>query len=209
MHENQNDDNCLVMDGLRVRKMHTSRRDAFRPINSFAIAKVNYKSKRIELLFSNKKEKSKFNLKLFKEDIKVGSIKTRPNMYSSELLAYKGFDGLLIEGTGLGQAPITKFDNKSKENEKIFIALKKLSENTTIAMCSQTIYGRIQMNVYKEGRLLQDIGVVGNYTDMTPETAYIKLAWLLSNYAKKDVDRMYEKNLMGEISERSENIFLI
>ena len=130
-------------------------------------------------------------------------------MYSSELLAYKGFDGLLIEGTGLGQAPITKFDNKSIENESIFAALKKLSDKTIIAMSSQTIYGRIQMNVYKEGRLLQDIGVLGNYTDMTPETAYIKLAWLLSNYPKKEVGELYGKDLRGEISERSENIFLV
>ena len=130
-------------------------------------------------------------------------------MYSSELLTYQGFDGLLIEGTGLGQAPITKFDNNSSENDKIFAALKKLSGNTTIAMGSQTIYGRIQMNVYKGGRLLQDIGILGNHTDMTPETAYIKLAWLLSNYPKKDVKVLYGENLRGEISERSENIFLV
>ena len=155
------------------------------------------------------KERKKFSLKLFKDNIKVGLIKTRPNMYASELLTYKGFDGLLIEGTGLGQAPITKFDNKSTENDKIFMALKKLSYDTTIAMSSQAIYGRIQMNVYKEGRLLQDIGVLGNYTDMTPETAYIKLAWLLSNYSREEVKEMYGKNLVGEISERSDNIFLV
>ena len=65
------------------------------------------------------------------------------------------------------------------------------------------------MNVYKEGRLLQGIGVLGNHTDMTPETAYIKLAWLLSNYSKEDVRKLYGKNLKGEISERSENVFLV
>jgi glutamyl-tRNA(Gln) amidotransferase subunit D len=42
---------------------------------------------------------------------------------------------------------------------------------------------------------------------MTPETAYIKLAWLLSNYKDK-VKELYGKNLRGEISERSENIFI-
>ena len=209
MHENQNDDNCLVMDGLRVRKMHTSRRDAFRPINSFAVARINYKDKKVELLSKMKKYKGKLHLQLFKENIKIGLIKTRPNMYASELLAYKGFDGLLIEGTGLGQAPISKFDNKSSDNEKIFTILRELIDKTIIAMGSQAIYGRIQMNVYKEGRLLQEIGVLGNYTDMTPETAYIKLAWLLSNYSKEDVRKLYGKNLKGEISERSENIFLI
>jgi glutamyl-tRNA(Gln) amidotransferase subunit D len=209
MHKNENDDDCLVIDGLKARKMHTSRRDAFRPINSFSVAVINYKNKKVKLLSNKKKEINKFSLKLFKDNIKVGLIKTRPNMYASELLTYKGFDGLLIEGTGLGQAPITKFDNKSTENDKIFMALKKLSYDTTIAMSSQAIYGRIQMNVYKEGRLLQDIGVLGNYTDMTPETAYIKLAWLLSNYSREEVKELYGKNLVGEISERSDNIFLV
>jgi glutamyl-tRNA(Gln) amidotransferase subunit D len=209
MHENENDDKCIIINGLRARKMHTSRRDAFRPINSFAIARIDYKEKKVELLSKMKKEKGKLRLKLFKDNVKVGLLKTRPNMYSSEILAYNGFDGLLIEGTGLGQAPITTFDNKSGENEKIFTALKRLSEKTVIAMSSQAIYGRIQMNVYKEGRLLQDIGVLGNYCDMTPETAYIKLAWLLSNYSKKEAKEMYGKNIRGEISERSENIFLV
>ena len=95
------------------------------------------------------------------------------------------------------------------DNEKIFTILRELIDKTIIAMGSQAIYGRIQMNVYKEGRLLQEIGVLGNYCDMTPETAYIKLAWLLSNYSKKDVKGMYGENLRGEISERSENIFLV
>jgi glutamyl-tRNA(Gln) amidotransferase subunit D len=70
-------------------------------------------------------------------------------------------------------------------------------------MAPQTIYGRLDMNVYSPGREIQELGVLGNYTDMTPETAFIKLAWLLSNYPKERVKELISQNLRGEISERS------
>ncbi len=60
------------------------------------------------------------------------------------------------------------------------------------------------MNIYSPGRKLLDIGMLGNYLDMTPETAFIKLAWLLSNYPKNKVRELYSTNLVGEISKRLE-----
>src|SRR3989344_3404733 len=39
-HASVNDDFCYAMPGTKVRKMHSSRRDAFRPINDVPIAKV-------------------------------------------------------------------------------------------------------------------------------------------------------------------------
>jgi len=76
-------------------------------------------------------------------------------------------------------------------------------------MAPQTIYGKLQMDVYSTGRRLQEIGILGNFSDMTAETTYIKLAWLLSNYKKEDTKEMICKNLRGEISERIEdNTFL-
>jgi glutamyl-tRNA(Gln) amidotransferase subunit D len=77
-------------------------------------------------------------------------------------------------------------------------------------MTSQTIYGRVNMNVYSTGRELVELGIIGNYCDMTPETAFIKLAWLISNCKKEGIEQikkikeLFEKNLRGEISERSE-----
>src|SRR5690606_34564993 len=40
MHENMSDDDCLILPATKMRKMHTSRRDAFRPINAKPIARV-------------------------------------------------------------------------------------------------------------------------------------------------------------------------
>jgi hypothetical protein len=37
---------------------------------------------------------------------------------------------------------------------------------------------------------------------MTPETGFIKLAYLLSNYDKSEAKRLYEKNLRQELNPR-------
>ncbi len=214
MHENLSDESCLILPALKTRKMHTSRRDAFRPINTTAIARVNFNERNISFMkkdYDKKDKNKKLKLKLFNEKIKVGLIKTHTNMFAEEFLAYKNFDGLVIEGTGLGHLPNEETDEYTKENKKIFDSLKEMIKNGLITvMSSQAIYGRIQMNVYTPMRELQEIGVLGHLSDMTPEITFIKLAWLLSNYKKKEVKDLITKNLKGEISERIEDkTFLI
>jgi len=213
MHENLSDESCLILPALKTRKMHTSRRDAFRPINTTPVARVNFNDKNISFMKKgySKKDNKKLKLKLFNEKIKVGLIKTHTNMFAEEFLAYKNFDGLVVEGTGLGHLPNEETDEYTKENKKIFDSLKEMIKNGLITvMSSQTIYGRIQMNVYTPMRELQEIGVLGHLSDMTPEITFIKLAWLLSNYKKKEVKDLITKNLKGEISERIEDkTFLI
>jgi len=213
MHESINDNNCIILPATKCRKMHSSRRDTFKAINSLPIARANFVERKIEFLsksYAKKgdaKEKSKPNLHLMKENLKIGILKAHPNMVSQEVSAYKGFDGLVIEGTGLGHLPINEIDAATKEHLKIFDALRELiKQGTAVAMASQTIYGGIDMNVYATGRKLLEAGVIGNYCDMTPETAFIKLAWVLSNYPKERTKKMFEENIVGEISERLERI---
>ncbi|MAG39125.1 Glu-tRNA(Gln) amidotransferase GatDE subunit D [Candidatus Woesearchaeota archaeon] len=203
MHENTDDKNSFVINGCKARKMHSSRRDAFRPINSGLIARVNNEKKNIKYFKKSNLKKGKFCLKLFNDKLKVGLLKLHTNMFSEEFLVFKNFNGLVIEGTGLGHAPITEQDLATKEHSKILGAVKLLAKKMPVVMTSQTIYGRVNMNVYSPGRKLQDAGVFGSYADMTSETAFIKLVWLLSNH-KKDVKKLFSKNLRGEISERSE-----
>jgi len=195
--------------------MHSSRRDAFRPVNSKAIARINFEKKKVEVISDYRSMKNAVSEKLivrpFKDSVKIGFIKSHPSFYSQELLAYKGFDGLVIEGTGLGHMPINASDEFTSENQEIKNALKELIDSgTTIAMSTQTLYGRVQMNVYSVGRELLDIGVIGNYSDMTPETTFIKLSWVLSNYKKDDVPEIMSKNICGELTERTgEGTFLV
>ncbi len=212
MHETSNDSSCLILPATKTRKMHTSRRDAFRPINTTAIARVSYDKKNVSFIAKGYGKRSAAKLKLthFNEKLKVGLMKTHTNMYASEVAAYGDFDGLVIEGFALGQAPINKVDEFTEEHPRILAAIKELCKKMPVVMASQCIYGRLQMNVYSTARDLQAAGVVGNLDDMTPETTFIKLAWLLSNYKKEEVAKLMTKNLRGEITARSDyGAFLI
>ena len=103
-----------------------------------------------------------------------------------------GYNGLVLEGTGLGHVP-----------KDLIPALKKFLKNGIVVMTSQCINGRVNMNVYSTGRELEEIGVISG-DDMLPETAYIKLTWLLGNYEEREeVEELMRKNLRGEISDRT------
>lgn len=208
MHNKTDDPECQIISGVAARKNHSSRRDAFQSVNKPIIATINFEKEQIK--FTDKKhkdkedEEGKFSLKKFDEKIKIGLVKARPGFQTKELEIYKGYDGLILEGTGLGHFPITKFDENTKQDEENFKILKQLAQKMPVAMTVQTINGRVNMNVYSPGRKLQEIGILGHNLDMHPETAYIKLAWLVSNYKLEEVKELYGKNLRGEITERSQ-----
>jgi glutamyl-tRNA(Gln) amidotransferase subunit D len=198
MHENIDDKNCVILPGCKTRKLHTSRRDAFKTVNDVPIAKVDYKTKEIQFL---KNDYLKNNNKLIIKDKfeeKVGLIKITINMTANQFLAYKNYKGLIIEGTGMGHTPLDVIDNETKEHAKIKKVLQTLSKKTILVMTSQCLFGRINMNIYSKGRDLQDIGIISG-EDMLPETAFVKLAWLLGNYPK-NTKELITKNLRGEIN---------
>ena len=125
-------------------------------------------------------------------------------MSKDEIKIYNKFNGIIIQGTGMGHLPINVIDNKTKEHELIYKELKKLSKKIPCVMISQCIFGGINLNVYSTGRKLQEAGILGNLTDYTLESAFIKLAWILSNYNKKNLKELWNKNLRGELNNRLE-----
>ena len=201
MHENSSDDSCLLFSPCKIKKLHSSRRDAFKTINGSAIARI---SEHVEFFINHtKKGERKLKLKLINEKLKIGVLTIHPNMFASEIKAYSKFNGLIIEGTGLGHMPVDKIDNFTLENNKIYLEIKKLAKKIPVVMITQTIFGRVNMNVYEPGIKLQQAGVLGNLTDLTLESAFIKLAWLLSN-EKKSLKKLWDENLRGELTSRTE-----
>ncbi len=194
MHESMDDKTCLSHLGTRVRKMHTSRRDTFKTINTKPVARIYWREKKVE--FINKefvREKNKERTVDVKPNFekKVALIKIYPGI-EGEIIDYlveKKYKGLVIEGTGLGHAP-----------EYIFDSIKNAAENMVVCMTSQTIYGRINMNVYSTGRDLMRMGVIP--CEMLPETAFVKLSWALGNFEEEEVKNILTKNISGEIVER-------
>ncbi|MGC8567822.1 MAG: Glu-tRNA(Gln) amidotransferase subunit GatD [Candidatus Micrarchaeia archaeon] len=210
MHATSSDEKCNFIAGTNARKMHTSRRDAFRSINRKPIAEImvdghiNYIS---EFESVKKTEEDVFKPMIGFEK-KVALVKVYPNSEPDIIDYYvnKGYKGIIIEGTGLGHAPVS-----TKHEELLWLPhIKKAVDNGVIVgMASQCIYGRVNSNVYRNLRLISNAGAV-YCEDMTPETAYVKLAWLLGNYSREEALKLLNRNIAGEISMRSEfDTFLI
>ena len=201
MHNSVDDDFCAIIPGVRSRKIHSSRRDAFKSINSEIFALVDSEGgiswQRND--YVKKEKKRKLSLKYFNDKLKIGLLKAHPQMFAEELSIYENFSGLVLEGTGLGHFPIESYDENSKLNEKVFSSLQKLANKMPIVMTTQTIYGTVNLDVYSPGRKLQDVGVFSG-GDMITETAFIKLAWLLSNYKQDKIKDLFTQNLRGEVS---------
>ena len=203
MHESSEDKSCFILPPCKTRKFHSSRRDAFKVVNDKPIARIE---KEIEFLnhYAKKDSERKLHLKLINENLKIGLLKAHVNMCPEEFKAYEKFNGLILEGFGMaGNFPINDIDKFTQKHKSIFNALKILSKKIPVVVTTQCIFGRINMNVYTTGIKMQEIGILGNYTDMLAEVAFIKLAWLLSN-EKKKVRELISTNLRGEISTRTE-----
>ncbi|MGD2072317.1 MAG: Glu-tRNA(Gln) amidotransferase subunit GatD, partial [Candidatus Thorarchaeota archaeon] len=138
MHGQTDDTFLYAHRGTRVRKSHSSRRDAFQSINSSPLFKID-NSEIIELgtPISRRDNERKLKLKP-KFDERVAIVKTHPSI-NSEILDYlreNQYKGIVIEGTGLGHAP-DSFDQPIQ---------RAIDEDIVIAMTSQCIWGRIDMN---------------------------------------------------------------
>lgn len=200
MHHSPNDDFCAILPATKTRKMHTSRRDAFKPINDNAIALVNYNTKQITWTNKNtqlKKSKEKFIFKN-KFEKKVGLIKMHPGINEKLIDFYKKekYKGLIIEGTGLGHTPIGEKDKFIKKIEEL------INSGCIVGITSQCINGRVHPSVYTNLRKLSKTGAIF-CEDMISETALMKLSWLLGNYSKKEAEKLLATNLVGEISDFS------
>lgn len=200
MHGTLNDDYCLFLRGTKVRKMNTIRRDAFRPINQKPIAKIWPDGKTEKMIqYNRRKKKGKVKTDL-KFEPKVALLKTYPGSEPEviDFLVDKGYKGFVLEGTGLGHVPTEARKNWIPKIEK------HTKEGIPFVVTSQTIYGRVNTNVYSNLRtLFKEAGAISG-EDMLSETAYIKLGWVLGHTKKlEEVRRKMAKNYTGEITERT------
>lgn len=202
MHESPGDENCVVLPAAKARKMHTSRRDAFEPVNAGPLGRVNYQTGEVEENFENAGEEYEFRPEL---DTGVAYVKIRPGIKIEEFENLLGYSpkGIILEGTGLGHAPVNAFDGETNHHEEILEKLEELAEEAVTAMASQCINGQVNMNVYDAGLKIQDTGVIGA-GDMHPELAYVKLMWSLGQAdSREEAEELFLENVNGELQERS------
>jgi glutamyl-tRNA(Gln) amidotransferase subunit D len=195
MHDTVSDIAVAIHRGTKVRKCHTSRRDTFKSINGFPIAKV--KDQQVTMQTNQYQHRDATKKLVLKPNFseKAALIKFYPGLDPAIIDWYvdRGARGILLEGSGLGH--VSKFCFDSIKNA--------VAKGVVVALASQCIWGRVNMNVYDTGRDLLSFGVIPT-DDMFPETALVKLMWVLGQTDNTaEAITLLKTNVAGEFSPRT------
>jgi len=196
MHDWVSDEKVAVHRGTKVRKCHTSRRDAFRSVNARPIAYYDLANRALQLNAEKYVERNRrpdWEVRS-KFDPNVALIKFHPGLSVGMIdwATATGYKGIVLEGTGLGHV-----------GDALFPALERAVKNgIVVGMCSQCIWGRVHMNVYSAGRDLLKIGVLP-LGDMLAETALVKMMWAFGQEKDPEkVSKLMVTNIANELSDR-------
>ncbi|MEM0014785.1 MAG: Glu-tRNA(Gln) amidotransferase subunit GatD [Zestosphaera sp.] len=196
MHGTMSDEYVLVHRGVKVRKMHSSRRDAFQTVNDLPLARVEFPEMRLRIInraFIRRSRREEFLSRCGFSD-KVALLKFYPGM-DCDIIDYfvdKGYKALVIEGTGLGHVRNACVDSVARASESGMI----------VVITTQTVFGRVNLNVYSTGRRLLRAGAVSGH-DMLSEVAYVKLSWILGNYPGLERDEyveLFQRDMVHEFN---------
>ncbi|MUW14119.1 Glu-tRNA(Gln) amidotransferase subunit GatD [Halorubrum sp. CBA1125] len=213
MHATPSDDACALHRGTRVRKNHTSRRDAFETVGAEPLGVIDYETA-VEAgaegdaaegaITWNREpvahpdgegadgDRDTDAVDLAGDlDPDVELVKFTPGMDPAAWDYLDGKAGVVIEGTGLGHV----------HTDLIPRIESLVDDGATVAMTSQCLEGRVCDRVYDTGRDLLDAGVV-EAGDTLPGTAKVKLMWALANVS--DPADAMRRDLAGELTAESQ-----
>ena len=211
MHASPSDDACALHRGTRVRKNHTSRRDAFETVGARSLGVIDYEA---AAEAGAEGDAADAAIEWNREPLPRGSeasegdgdaeaglapdldgdvelAKFTPGMDPAAWDYLDGKDGVVIEGTGLGHV----------HTDLVPRIAALVEDGTVVAMTSQCLDGRVCDRVYDTGRDLLDAGVV-EAGDTLPGTAKVKLMWALANLS--DPAEAMGRDLAGELTEESQ-----
>ena len=191
MHAGLSDDRFAIHRGSRVRKMHSSRRDAFRSRNGPPLGFLEPGG----LRWVRPYRRAGHGPTTVAGELggPAGVLWFHPGLSPDRAAAYvAGLRGAVLAGTGLGHAATAHV-------EWIRAAVRR---GVVLAMTTQCLEGEVDPYVYATGRELLRAGVV-YARDLTPETAYVKLLWALGqSQDPAEVGRLLLADRAGEFEPR-------
>jgi len=193
MHAGLSDDRFAVHRGTWVRKMHSSRRDAFESRNAEPLGYVEggvvHLRGHVRLPTSGP---ARVDGPI---DDRAGLLWFYPGLTPAQGRSFsEGLRGLVLAGTGLGHTASIHLD----------WIRERTAAGTVVAMTTQCLGGNADPFVYATGRELLQAGVT-YLDDLLPETAYAKMLWALGHAADPDgVRRLLRRNVVGEFIDRHE-----
>ncbi|RAW44988.1 Glu-tRNA(Gln) amidotransferase GatDE subunit D [Halorubrum sp. 48-1-W] len=202
MHAGPSDDVCALHRGTRVRKNHTSRRDAFETVGAEPLGLVDYAAAteagadgdvaESAIAWNREPTPRGDGDPGIAADLEaaVELAKFTPGMDPAAWDYLEGKAGVVIEGTGLGHV----------HTDRIPRIESLVEDGTIVVMTSQCLEGRVCDRVYDTGRDLLEAGVI-EAGDTLPGTAKVKLMWALAN--TDDPETAMRRDLAGELTEES------
>ena len=192
MHAETSDSYDWIHRGTKVRKMHSSRRDAFRAMNATPLGQVRPEGpvEFTEPVQPRARGPTKADAKL---DLDVALVHFYPGMRPAVLEnCLRDAHGVVLAGTGLGHTA----------HDLIPAIHRATRDGIPVVMTTQTLQGRVSLRVYDTGRDLLKAGVISG-EDMLPEVAYVKLMWVLGHTRDPaDIAQAMVSNVAGEINPR-------
>ncbi len=191
MHERLSDDTFAIHRGTGVRKMHSSRRDAFESRNAPALGTLDGAGVRWHRTPRPRAEgPPRTDGPL---DVRAGLLTFYPGLAPERAAAFaEGLRGVVLGGTGLGHVAAAHLP----------WIRAATGRGVVIAMTTQCLSGSVDPFVYATGRELERAGVV-YLGDLLPETAYTKMLWALGHGATApEVEALLRADVAGEFEWR-------
>tara|TARA_B110000483_G_scaffold199102_1_gene238626 strand:- start:198 stop:785 length:588 start_codon:yes stop_codon:yes gene_type:complete len=188
--------------------MHSSRRDAFQPVNCEQLGQVHIDNGAMshtlnprysEALTTGPLRTVAERPDIYETGVRIAQFTAGPWLHSEhiEAVVQTGVQAIVIHGTGLGHIPIEDPGKDAPENTKVWRALTRcVNREIPIVITTQCINGPVDMNVYSKGRKQMEMGLIGHGSVASPETMIVKVHWALSN--SKTVAEVIASDLCGE-----------
>jgi glutamyl-tRNA(Gln) amidotransferase subunit D len=191
MHEGLSDDRFAIHRGTWVRKMHSSRRDAFESRNGPPLGTVDGSG--VHLLPTVRPPQAGPARVDGPIDPRGGLLSFYPGLPAVKARQFaEGLRGIVLAGTGLGHVAA----------EHLSWIREATARGVVVAMTTQCLEGVVDPYVYATGRELLQAGVV-YLDDLLPETAYAKLLWALGHASNpEEVRRLLLRDRAGEFHGR-------
>jgi len=184
----------MILRGNRSTKISESDRNAFASPVFPVLGAIRLQP---ELSYANVRRRHGGSLVLrhhFAGNIAV--IKLVPGLDPAVLMAileHGGIDGLILESFGPGNIP-------NKEMNLLPAIQQAKKQSIPILITSQCIAGTTRMYLYEVGQRALELGVIPT-RDMTPESAYIKLKWVLGQTRKpREIIKLFDQDIAGEVT---------
>jgi len=191
MHAGPSDDRFAIHRGTWVRKMHSSRRDAFRSRNGPPLGV--YDTGKVEFHLPVRAPSAGPPRVDGPIDTRAALLWFYPGLTPERAARFaEGCRGVVLAGTGLGHVGA----------DQLPWIRAATARGVVVAMTTQCLEGNVEPFVYSTGRELLRSGVI-YLGDLLPETAYVKMVWALGHASEpEEVAKLLARDRAGEFHDR-------